>query len=402
MFSESELLRVRMNARTFSLLRDHPIKPQKNHSTQNRTSIDVHHKDPRPPSSDWWTRRMTPRAPHTAFRASILALFLGWLLLFQAFAAEGVLSPASLRAAIEKSLPLLTEGARGSMEKRERCFTCHNQGLPILALTTAKARGFKIDEGELAKQIKFTADFLEKNRTNYLAGRGQGGQTDTAGYALLALESGGWKPDATTTAVTEYLLQWQKDLVHWQSQSRRPPTEQSLFTSTFVALRGLKTFGTSEQLERIHERTKQVRAWLLKTSAQDTEDRVFRLRALHVTDAPDTEIRKARQELLDAQRADGGWEQMAEMQTDPYATATALVALHQAGGLATTDAVYQRGLRYLLGQQLADGSWRVTSRSKPIQSYFESGYPHGPNQFISISAAGWATIALSLTFPPER
>jgi N-acyl-D-amino-acid deacylase len=175
-----------------------------------------------------------------------------------------------------------------------------------------------------------------------------------------------------------------------------------LFTSTFVALRGLKTFGTSEQLERIHERTKQVRAWLLKTSAQDTEDRVFRLRALHVTDAPDTEIRKARQELLDAQRADGGWEQMAEMQTDPYATATALVALHQAGGLATTDAVYQRGLRYLLGQQLADGSWRVTSRSKPIQSYFESGYPHGPNQFISISAAGWATIALSLTFPPER
>ncbi len=39
---------------------------------------------------------------------------------------------------------------------------------------------------------------------------------------------------------------------------RRPPTEQSLFTSTHVALRGLKTFGTPEQ------RFVQVRVWLIK------------------------------------------------------------------------------------------------------------------------------------------
>lgn len=317
-------------------------------------------------------------------------------------ATVGEPSPASLRAAVEKSLPLLTKGARGSMEKRERCFTCHNQGLPILALTTAKTRGFKIDEEELSKQIKFTADFLEKNRTNYLVGKGQGGQTDTAGYALLALESGGWKPDATTTAVTEYLLQWQNDLIHWRSQSRRPPTEQSLFTSTYVASRGLITFGTTEQYERIVNRMNGVRAWLLKTPAQDNEDRVFRLHALRIADVAETEIHKAMQELLSTQQTDGGWEQIAEMKTDAYATATALVALHQAGRLATTDPAYQKGLRYLLDQQLPDGSWRVTSRSKPIQSYFESGYPHGANQFISSSAAGWATIAISLALPAVK
>ncbi|MFM6026129.1 MAG: hypothetical protein ACKPER_24985 [Dolichospermum sp.] len=44
----------------------------------------------------------------------------------------------------------------------------------------------------------------------------------------------------------------------------------------------------------------------------------------------------------------------------------------------------------------------MTSRSKPIQSYFESGYPHGTNQFISISAAGWATTALALVLPPVK
>lgn len=332
-----------------------------------------------------------------------LVLGLGGLLGALAPSAVGAaeLSPGAdaLRAAVGKSLPLLTAGARGSMEKRERCFTCHNQGLPILALATAQARGFKIDAEELRKQVQFTADFLEKNRTNYLAGKGQGGQADTAGYALWALENGGWQPDATTAAVSEYLLRWQRDLVHWRPQSRRPPTEQSLFTSTHAALRGLKTFGTPEQRERLASRVEQVRAWLLKTPAEDTEDRVFRLRALHLAGAPDAELRQATQELLQTQRADGGWAQLADRESDAYATSTALVALHQAGGVSTTEEAYRKGLRYLLAQQRADGSWLVTSRSKPIQSYYESGYPHGTNQFISISAAGWATTALALALP---
>ena len=309
--------------------------------------------------------------------------------------------PAVLRSAIGKSLPLLTAGARGSMEKRERCFTCHNQGMPIMALVTAQSRGIAIDADELRKQVQFTADFLAKNRENYLAGKGQGGQSDTAGYALWALDNGGWKPDATTTAVTEYLLQWQRDLGHWKPQSRRPPTEQSLFTSSYVALRGLRTFGTPEQRERTDRRTEQVLAWLVKTPAEDHEDRVFRLRALHAAGAPEAEIRGAAKKLLGSQRTDGGWAQLDDMTSDAYATATALVALHQAGGLATTDAAYRKGLRLLLTTQLGDGSWHVKTRSNPVQTYFESGYPHAADQFISIAAAGWATTALALALPLE-
>ncbi|MCX6979793.1 MAG: hypothetical protein NTV08_03465 [Verrucomicrobia bacterium] len=309
--------------------------------------------------------------------------------------------PAVLRSAIEKSLPLLTAGARGSMEKRERCFTCHNQGMPIMALVTAQSRGIAIDADELRKQVQFTADFLAKNQENYLAGKGQGGQSDTAGYALWALDNGGWKPDATTTAVTEFLLQWQRDLGHWKPQSRRPPTEQSLFTSSYVALRGLRTFGTPEQRERTDRRTEQVLAWLVKTPAEDHEDRVFRLRALHAAGAPEAEIRGAAKTLLGSQRADGGWAQLDDMASDAYATATALVALHQAGGLATTDAAYRKGLGLLLTTQLGDGSWHVKTRSNPVQTYFESGYPHVADQFISIAAAGWATTALALALPLE-
>src|SRR5262249_16070333 len=102
---------------------------------------------------------------------------------------------------------------------------------------------------------------------------------------------------------------------------------------------------------------------------------------------------------LKTQRADGGWAQLADMESDAYATASALVALHQAGGLSTESAPYRRGLRYLLATQKEDGSWHVVARAKPIQVYFESGYPHGKDEFISIAAAGWATTALALTLP---
>ena len=49
-----------------------------------------------------------------------------------------------LREAVTRALPLLAKGAAG--HRRERtCFACHNQAIPILALTTAGKRGLAID-----------------------------------------------------------------------------------------------------------------------------------------------------------------------------------------------------------------------------------------------------------------
>ena len=120
---------------------------------------------------------------------------------------------------------------------------------------------------------------------------------------------------------------------------------------------------------------------------------------MQVAGASDDEVRRATTDLLRTQRDDGGWAQLADLPSDAYATGSALVALHQAGGIATEAAAYQKGLSYLVSTQHADGSWHVTTRSKPIQTYFESGYPHGKDQFISIAAAGWSTTALALALP---
>jgi hypothetical protein len=306
---------------------------------------------------------------------------------------------ASIRAAIDKSLPLLERSSAIAIEERSNCFTCHHNGLPVMTFLTARERGFPIDAKNLETQVRFTSDQLAKGRANYLLGKGQGGQAFMAGSALWTLKLGGWKPDTTTEAVVEYLLTHQKELGHWKPPSVRPPSEESPFSATFFALESLAPFRTAAQQSRVGARTAQAKSWLLQTPAKTTEDRVFRLGSLVAVRADQDVLTAAAQDLLSTQGEDGGWAQLEGMSPDAYATGTALVALHRSGSLTAADPAYQRGLIWLLNAQLADGSWHVVSRSKPFQKYFESGYPHGKDQFISITAACWATTALALALP---
>jgi len=316
-------------------------------------------------------------------------------------AAEPMSTADNVRTAIAKSILLLEKGSKGSIEQRKQCFNCHNQGLPMMALELARTRGFDVDAENLKQQLQFTANFLGRNKDQYRKGAGQGGQVDTAGFALWALDNGGWKPDDTTEAVIEYLLQRQSDRPHYRPESNRPPSEQSYFTSSYVGLRGLKVYGIPEQQDRIKARIDQVRGWLLETPGMDTEDRVFRLHSLRLVTAPDDALQQAAEQLKAMQREDGGWSQLPDMTSDAYATGTALVALHEAGGLSTDDSAYRKGLSYLISTQEEDGSWHVRTRAEPFQTYFESGYPHGKDQFISIAAAGWSTTALILSLPKQ-
>jgi hypothetical protein len=110
-------------------------------------------------------------------------------------------------------------------------------------------------------------------------------------------------------------------------------------------------------------------------------------------------LKKAAEELLHEQRADGGWAQLPGLETDAYATGQALVALCRAGIITVSDPAYQRGSDFLLRTQMSDGSWLVRSRSFPVQPYKDSGFPHGKHQWISAAGTSWALMALSLSLP---
>ena len=85
---------------------------------------------------------------------------------------------------------------------------------------------------------------------------------------------------------------------------------------------------------------------------------------------------------------------MPNMESDAYATGQALVALKESGLLKPGSPQFKGGIRWLVEHQEPDGSWHVKTSNKPIQKYFESGFPHGKDQFISISATCWAEMAM--------
>ena len=294
-----------------------------------------------------------------------------------------------VRGAATQAVRLIERSSASFLTKRA-CFTCHTQTLSAMVLRDARKVGIETDEANLQRQYERAIE----DQT--------GTRVDTKGYALWALDIGQRAPDDTTEAMVEYVLNYQQDLGAWQTTVDRPPAEASNFTTNYVALRGVNRYGNAKQREAIAARVVAVKQWLESADAVDTEDQVYRLRLAYELKLPADQVDSFVQKLLSEQNADGGWAQKPGMQPDAYATGSVLVALHEAGGLSSQHSAWLRGRDYLLRTQQPDGSWHVGSRAKPVMEYFESGFPHGTDQFISAFATGWATEALLMSLAQER
>jgi len=303
-----------------------------------------------------------------------------------------------IRQSLDRSIPLLELAAAGSASQRT-CFTCHSQALPVLTFAEAHRRGLHTSTENFERQINHTWKHLQRGRKSYAEGRGQGGGVDTAGYALWTLEDGNRPADDVTNAVVSWLLTQQKDGGFWTRSSNRPPSEASNFTSTYLALRALSVWSSPDQQDAVSMARSGAREWLVAATPADTEDRVFHLLGLVISEAEPVQIQQAARELLQLQREDGGWSQLPDLNSDAYATGTALYALNETGVFGETQQARIRGLQFLLKSQRPDGSWLVRSRSKPFQLYFETGFPHRADQYISTTATSWATIALLQSLP---
>jgi N-acyl-D-amino-acid deacylase len=333
-----------------------------------------------------------------------LPLLLGGLLslaLSSICCAREQADPAKIRKAVTAGLRILEKGTINYAEQRN-CFTCHHQTLPMLAQVTARDHGFEINGKLLQEQARFTHESFSFRHATLRKGNGIGGRSMTVGFACWALHLADWKPDETTGAMVEYLLKSQKKDGNYFTNQSRPPLEDSPATSVTIATYYQQEFATREQEDRVKVSATKALAWLLAYNPTRQEDFSSRLWGLHLLGAAQEDIATARTLVLAAQRKDGGWAQLPKMPTDSYATGQALWIL-QATGLPTNDPVYRHGVQFLLHSQRVDGSWLVKTRSKAIQKHFESGFPHGKDQFISVCGTSWAVAALAATqSPPEH
>jgi N-acyl-D-amino-acid deacylase len=221
------------------------------------------------------------------------------------------------------------------------------------------------------------------------------GGVDTIGVMLAGLAAAHYPRDPATDALARYLERRQAADGGWRVAADRPPIESSSMAITAWAIRGLRAYAPIPQKDSYQRSIARGVEWLRRQQPTTTEDHVFQLLGSVWAGESASPRRDAAGRLLALQRADGGWGQIPTLPSDAYATGQALTALAQSGAVSPATAAYQRGVRFLLTTQMRDGSWHVRTRAIPVQPYFESGFPHERDQFISAAATNWAVMALA-------
>ena len=305
--------------------------------------------------------------------------------------------PRTARAAVTEALARL-QPISPILYERRKCIACHHQPLPLMAMKLASMRGIAVDAEAMAHPVQSILDVWKSRRENLMLGRQVAGGANELTYGLLGFAEAGVPPNSTTDAATANLASSQRTDGSWVFLDTRPPqADNSLIHFTAMAIRGLDAYGPPGQRGNLQTRIARARDFLRAAAPASTQDETFKLLGLVWARVPAAESSAQAKRLLALQRGDGGWAQLPTMTSDAYATGQALYALH-ASGTVPTNGVYQRGVAYLLRTQLQDGTWFVRSRAFGFQPYFESGFPHGPHQFISASATSWAVTALAYTF----
>jgi ankyrin repeat protein len=303
-------------------------------------------------------------------------------------------APTDLKTAVQRSVILL-EKSSTTAAALGGCASCHHHNVTDFATSIASLKGIRVDQKAAADRQQLTkAPFFSP--LNLLERMDAAGSPDVPLFALAALGSGGYEPDRTTDAIVANLLAHQRADGRWSLGGvARPPIEDSDVPRTFLAISTMKIYAPPGRAKEVAERVGRATKWIAAAKAATAEDRNTQLLALDCAEVDRSVLQRLAKAILAMQRADGGWAQRPGLASDAYATGQTLFALAKTGVISTRAAAYQKGVKYLLSTQHADGSWYVRSRAPKFQPYFESGFPYGHDQWISAMATGWATTALA-------
>jgi len=309
----------------------------------------------------------------------------------------------TIQAAIQGSVPLIQQ-ADANFIPKAACASCHNNSFAAMAVGAARKSGFPVDEATAAQQVKANVFGLEKLRDLLHQGNMVGGGDFFAPFILanmlIGLDAEHYQPDLNTDAVAMFLKSRQSPDGQWvyATADARPPICSQFVGQTAFTMRALQLYAPKAERAAYDRAIRLAAAWLANAQSTNNEDRINRLLGLAWANLDKDATRKAMQELLARQRSDGGWSDLDSMESSAYESARSLYAL-QIAGLPASDAAYRRAIQFLLKTQLEDGSWHVKTRALAIQPYFDAGFPHGFDQWISAAATSWATYALAQSAP---
>jgi mono/diheme cytochrome c family protein len=325
--------------------------------------------------------------------------------------ADSAARASYLRERLQPTLDLLQKSSTAFLQngkvRSSNCISCHQQDLPAVVLELGRARGFRVDDLQLGRQLAAHAamwDQGERPRTEIARQMLEEAVPDAPvglGYSFMSLAATRYVRDDSTDAMVHYLLRAQRTNGSWFSYDYRPPLEDGMLVATAWATLGIRDYAPPGREREAAESLSRARGWLTQQTPKRHNEEVFQLLGLAWAGEGAERLQLHVRKLVANQRPDGGWAQLPGFESDAWATGSALFALHDAGKLATSDPAYQRGVNFLLRTQFDDGSWWVRTRTWAFQPHFDGKFPHGKDQWISAAATAWAAAALLFTLEPD-
>lgn len=310
-----------------------------------------------------------------------------------------LLRKADPAQAAARSIELLQRSS-GSFFAQGGCGSCHSQNLTAMAVNAASVSGIPVNQQAKAAELK-GAQLAWSSFEQPLLQRMDPPVPEIIAFALFQLGADGAPADRATDAMVHNLAAQQRQAGNWHVGGiARPPMEDGDISRTALGIYGLQRFAPAGRKAEFHDRVFRAAAWLRAAKPKTTEDLAMQLLGLKWA-GERTSTRDGVRRLLFLQHGDGGWAQNPNLPTDGYATGLSLYAIREMG-MPVSDPAYRRGVEFLLQTQQSDGSWYVRSRAVKLQPYFESGFPHGPDQWISAAATAWAATALSHAAAPQK
>ena len=341
-----------------------------------------------------------------------------------ALSADGSVDPSALKQAIQKSVSWLETDMR-TWRNNHGCAACHHGPMYLWSINVAKQQGYNVDETQLADMTNWlltddAARIFPKSENTVP----QSASNTTAADRMTSAMMGHQNLSQPTIYLLHALnalpdqdplkkLGLEKVITHLASSQKadgsfagrdawRPIFNTPQVLTRFV-VSGLQDTDAAASAELPSQSILRSAGAFLGQQLPDETQQGLVLRILsepnesHESSGTlaSNNLKNLVTQLKQLQRADGGWAQTDDRDSDSFATGQALTALHRAG-VPRTESSVQRGITFLVNTQQPDGTWNMTSRPNP-----ENGKPAEFLNPITYAATAWATIGLLNSIPPE-
>lgn len=258
------------------------------------------------------------------------------------------------------------------------------------ALMVRALRGCRLfDEKSLAAALSFV-ERTQSDDGGWACKRGLESDNDTTGAALLALAGSAAGRRVTSRAV-DYLRRVQRDdglWMTWQSADDVPSPDVTAHVVSAATTHSMTSLDTSRAVR-----------WLVKQyeeagwSAHWYPTKSYAVREISVAIGIDHKTsRRAAQDLITRQRADGGWPAF-DHDSSSSAAATGLALSVLARSKETPDQVLRNAASFLIGNQSDQGTWvgsPFMAGPRPLLNH----YPSHTHAFASTGLHDFLKFAL--------